>query len=133
MSIHSGAYRRRENTKASTRENLAEELQPASVRSFAVVAADVAPPRDARPPSRSPSASPAACGSCNSTRSRGATRADGGLAILYGNLATRGCVVKTAGVDESILTFNGPAVVVESQEAAVEAILGGRITRATSS
>jgi dihydroxy-acid dehydratase len=52
---------------------------------------------------------------------------DGGLAILYGNLATRGCVVKTAGVDESILTFSGPAVVVESQEAAVDAILGGRI------
>ncbi len=40
---------------------------------------------------------------------------EGGLAILYGNLAERGCVVKTAGVDESILTFSGPAVVVESQ------------------
>ncbi|HVX32871.1 MAG TPA: dihydroxy-acid dehydratase, partial [Solirubrobacterales bacterium] len=52
---------------------------------------------------------------------------DGGLAILYGNLAERGCVVKTAGVDESILTFRGPAVVLESQEEAVEAILGGRI------
>ncbi|HEY5195622.1 MAG TPA: dihydroxy-acid dehydratase [Solirubrobacteraceae bacterium] len=52
---------------------------------------------------------------------------DGGLAILYGNLAVRGCVVKTAGVDESILTFTGPAVVVESQEAAVDAILGGRV------
>jgi dihydroxy-acid dehydratase len=52
---------------------------------------------------------------------------DGGLAILYGNIATRGCVVKTAGVDESILTFSGPAVVVESQEDAVDAILGGRI------
>jgi dihydroxy-acid dehydratase len=53
---------------------------------------------------------------------------DGGLAILYGNLAVRGCVVKTAGVDESILTFTGPAVVVESQDDAVRAILGGRIT-----
>ncbi len=47
--------------------------------------------------------------------------ADGGLAILYGNLAERGCVVKTAGVDESILRFSGPAVVVESQEEAVDA------------
>ena len=53
--------------------------------------------------------------------------ADGGLAILYGNLAVRGSVVKTAGVDDSLLTFSGPAVVVESQEAAVETILGGRI------
>jgi dihydroxy-acid dehydratase len=49
--------------------------------------------------------------------------ADGGLAILYGNLAERGCVVKTAGVDESILRFEGPAVVVESQDEAVELIL----------
>ncbi|MBS1843643.1 MAG: dihydroxy-acid dehydratase [Actinobacteria bacterium] len=53
--------------------------------------------------------------------------ADGGLAILYGNLAERGCVVKTAGVDESILTFRGPARVLESQDEAVEAILGGHI------
>ncbi len=53
--------------------------------------------------------------------------ADGGLAILYGNLAPRGCVVKTAGVDESILTFRGPAVVLESQEDAVDAILSGRV------
>ncbi|MDX8150163.1 dihydroxy-acid dehydratase [Patulibacter brassicae] len=52
---------------------------------------------------------------------------DGGLAILYGNLAERGCVVKTAGVDESILVFHGPAVVVESQDDAVDAILGGRV------
>ena len=52
---------------------------------------------------------------------------DGGLAVLRGNLAVDGCVVKTAGVDESILTFAGPAVVVESQEAAVEAILTKRI------
>ncbi|WP_181767777.1 dihydroxy-acid dehydratase [Streptomyces albidus (ex Kaewkla and Franco 2022)] len=48
---------------------------------------------------------------------------EGGLAVLYGNLAENGCVVKTAGVDESILTFTGPAVVVESQEQAVDAIL----------
>ena len=53
--------------------------------------------------------------------------ADGGLAILYGNLAERGCVVKTAGVDESILTFSGPAVVVESQEEAVDMILRDQI------
>jgi dihydroxy-acid dehydratase len=53
---------------------------------------------------------------------------DGGLAILYGNLAVDGCVVKTAGVDESIWTFTGPAVVVESQEAAVDKILSGAIT-----
>ena len=52
---------------------------------------------------------------------------DGGLAVLYGNLAEEGCIVKTAGVDENILVFNGPARVVESQEDAVAAILGGRI------
>jgi len=52
---------------------------------------------------------------------------DGGLAVLYGNLAPNGCIVKTAGVDESILTFSGRARVMESQEAAVEAILGDRI------
>ncbi len=49
---------------------------------------------------------------------------DGGLAVLYGNIAERGSVVKTAGVDESLLRFEGPAVVVESQEEAVELILG---------
>jgi dihydroxy-acid dehydratase len=54
--------------------------------------------------------------------------ADGGLAVLRGNLAEDGCVVKTAGVDASILTFSGPAVVVESQEDAVEAVLSGRVT-----
>ncbi|RAJ55425.1 dihydroxy-acid dehydratase [Streptomyces sp. Amel2xB2] len=52
---------------------------------------------------------------------------EGGLAVLYGNLAENGCVVKTAGVDESILTFSGPAVVCESQEEAVEAILAKRV------
>ncbi|WP_367432279.1 dihydroxy-acid dehydratase [Streptomyces celluloflavus] len=53
--------------------------------------------------------------------------ADGGLAVLKGNLAEDGCVVKTAGVDESIWTFEGPAVVCESQEEAVEKILGKRV------
>ncbi|MDX3069256.1 dihydroxy-acid dehydratase, partial [Streptomyces sp. ND04-05B] len=48
---------------------------------------------------------------------------DGGLAVLKGNLAVDGCVVKTAGVDESIWTFEGPAVVCESQEEAVQKIL----------
>ncbi|GAA1921054.1 dihydroxy-acid dehydratase [Streptantibioticus ferralitis] len=53
--------------------------------------------------------------------------ADGGLAVLRGNIAPDGCVVKTAGVDESILVFEGPAVVVESQEQAVDAILNKRV------
>jgi dihydroxy-acid dehydratase len=52
---------------------------------------------------------------------------DGGLAVLSGNLAMDGCIVKTAGVDESILKFTGPARIFESQDAAVEGILGGRI------
>jgi len=52
---------------------------------------------------------------------------DGGLAVLSGNLALDGCIVKTAGVDESILTFEGPARIFESQDAAVEGILGGKI------
>jgi dihydroxy-acid dehydratase len=52
---------------------------------------------------------------------------DGGLAVLYGNLAVDGCIVKTAGVDESIWKFSGPARVFESQDAAVEAILGDQI------
>ena len=49
---------------------------------------------------------------------------DGGLAVLYGNIAEKGCIVKTAGVDESILKFSGRARVFESQDAAVEGILG---------
>lgn len=53
---------------------------------------------------------------------------DGGLAVLYGNIALDGCIVKTAGVDDSILKFNGTARVFESQDSAVEAILGGKIT-----
>lgn len=52
---------------------------------------------------------------------------DGGLAVLYGNLAPEGCIVKTAGVDESILKFAGPARVFESQEATVAAILQSQI------
>ena len=52
---------------------------------------------------------------------------EGGLAVLYGNLAENGCVVKTAGVDNSILVFKGRAVVFESQDAAVEGILEGNI------
>ena len=52
---------------------------------------------------------------------------DGGLAVLFGNLAPNGCVVKTAGVDESLWHFSGPAVVFDSQEAACEGILGGQV------
>ena len=52
---------------------------------------------------------------------------DGGMAVLYGNIAQDGCVVKTAGVDESIWRFSGPAVVFDSQEDACEGILGGRV------
>ena len=52
---------------------------------------------------------------------------DGGLAVLFGNIAQDGCVVKTAGVDPSIWKFSGPAKVFDSQEAACEGILGGKI------
>ena len=52
---------------------------------------------------------------------------DGGLAVLFGNLAVDGCIVKTAGVDESILKFSGPARVFESQDAAVDGILNGKV------
>ncbi|SHG12573.1 dihydroxy-acid dehydratase [Vibrio gazogenes] len=52
---------------------------------------------------------------------------DGGLAVLQGNIALDGCIVKTAGVDESNLKFRGPAIVFESQEDAVEGILGGQV------
>ncbi|WP_078283020.1 dihydroxy-acid dehydratase [Mycobacteroides franklinii] len=53
--------------------------------------------------------------------------ADGGLAVLTGNLAPNGCIVKTAGVDEKIHTFTGPAIVLESQDEAVDAILNNRV------
>ena len=52
---------------------------------------------------------------------------DGGLAVLYGNLAPEGAIVKTAGVPEELWRFSGPAVVFESQESAVEGILGGQV------
>lgn len=52
---------------------------------------------------------------------------DGGLAVLFGNLAPKGCVVKTAGVDEELWHFSGPAVVFDSQEAACDGILGGKV------
>jgi dihydroxy-acid dehydratase len=52
---------------------------------------------------------------------------DGGLAVLYGNIAEKGCIVKTAGVDDSILKFSGRARVFESQDAAVDAILGDAV------
>ena len=67
-------------------------------------------------------------------RTRGAIRSaktpfskDGGLAVLKGNIAPEGCIVKTAGVDDSILVFSGPARVFESQNAAVAAILDNKI------
>jgi dihydroxy-acid dehydratase len=70
----------------------------------------------------------------DSDRAKGAIRdvphafsLDGGVAVLYGNLANDGCIVKTAGVDASILTFAGPARIFESQDAAVEGILGGKV------
>ena len=53
---------------------------------------------------------------------------DGGLAVLYGNLAPEGAIVKTAGVPEELWRFSGPAIVFESQESAVEGILGGQVT-----
>ena len=54
---------------------------------------------------------------------------DGGLAVLFGNVAVDGCIVKTAGVDESILVFEGPAKVYESQDDAVAAILTGKVVK----
>src|SRR5690349_1735663 len=52
---------------------------------------------------------------------------DGGLAVLFGNIALDGCIVKTAGVDASILKFSGPAVIFESQDAAVDGILNRKV------
>ena len=54
---------------------------------------------------------------------------DGGLAVLFGNIAQDGCVVKTAGVDESLWHFEGPAVCFDSQEDACEGILGGKVKK----
>ncbi|MQY16515.1 Dihydroxy-acid dehydratase [Streptomyces sp. RB5] len=67
-----------------------------------------------------------AAGGCIRSKEHAYTQ-DGGLAVLRGNLAVDGCVVKTAGVDASILTFEGPAVVCESQEEACEKILGKQV------
>jgi dihydroxy-acid dehydratase len=73
-------------------------------------------------------------GSLDLDRGKGAIRdvahafsKDGGLAVLYGNLAEDGCIVKTAGVDPASLTFAGPARIFESQDDAVEGILGDRV------
>ncbi|MBS1231951.1 MAG: Dihydroxy-acid dehydratase, partial [Bacteroidetes bacterium] len=52
---------------------------------------------------------------------------EGGLAVLYGNIATSGCIVKTAGIDPSLFEFKGPAVIFESQEDAADGILNGRV------
>jgi len=72
--------------------------------------------------------------SVDSDREKGVIRSkehafsqDGGLAVLYGNLAEDGCIVKTAGVDDSILKFSGPARIFESQDSAVLGILNGKI------
>ncbi|WP_438950987.1 dihydroxy-acid dehydratase [Porticoccus sp.] len=73
-------------------------------------------------------------GSLDADRENGCIRSlehafslEGGLAVLYGNIALNGCVVKTSGVDESILVFSGPAHICESQDQAVEDILNGRV------
>ncbi len=52
---------------------------------------------------------------------------DGGLAVLYGNIAGNGCIVKTAGIDPSLLRFKGPAIIFESQEEAADGILNGKV------
>jgi dihydroxy-acid dehydratase len=52
---------------------------------------------------------------------------DGGLAVLYGNIARNGCIVKTAGIDPSLISFKGPAIIFESQEEAVDGILKGMV------
>ncbi|MBL4666510.1 MAG: dihydroxy-acid dehydratase [Sneathiella sp.] len=65
---------------------------------------------------------------CIRTKERAFSQ-DGGLAVLYGNIAHEGCIVKTAGVDASILKFTGRARIFESQDSAVEAILGDKIVK----
>src|SRR5665811_2139503 len=52
---------------------------------------------------------------------------DGGLAVLYGNIARKGCIVKTAGIDSSLFTFTGNAVIFESQDDAADGILKGTV------
>ena len=73
-------------------------------------------------------------GSLDADRQNGCIRSlehafslEGGLAVLYGNIALNGCVVKTSGVDDSILVFSGPAHICESQDQAVEDILNDRV------
>jgi len=90
-----------------------------------------APDRSARP---EPFTSRARYGAHDTDRISGAIRDpghaysnDGGLAVLYGNLASRGCIVKTAAIDSSMMRFSGPAVVFDSQEDAVDGILGGKV------
>ena len=90
-----------------------------------------APDRSARP---EPFASEARYGTHDTDRSAGAIRDtvhaysnDGGLAVLYGNLAPGGSIVKTAAIDSSMLRFSGPAVVFDSQDDAVSGILGGKV------
>jgi dihydroxy-acid dehydratase len=90
-----------------------------------------APDRSARP---EPFASVARYSSPDTDRVNGAIRDishayshDGGLAVLYGNLAPRGCIVKTAAIDSSMMRFSGQAVVFNSQEDAVDGILGGKV------
>ena len=85
---------------------------------------------------RSPSARPRASRSSTRIATTGAIRdlehafsKDGGLAVLYGNIAEDGCIVKTAGVDASILKFTGPVKIFESQDDAVTGILSGRVVK----
>jgi dihydroxy-acid dehydratase len=108
------------------------DLSSPSVSSLAVELYHAAPGgvRTVKPYSQSASWS-----SLDTDRSAGCIRdvshaysPDGGLAVLYGNLAPDGAIVKTAGVPAELLTFTGPAVVFESQEDAVDGILGGRVS-----
>jgi len=62
---------------------------------------------------------------------RNAYSKDGGLAVLYGNIAGKGCIVKTAGIDPSLFRFRGSAIVFESQEEAVDGILSGKVHAGT--
>jgi len=55
------------------------------------------------------------------------TALNGGLAVLHGNIARNGCIVKTAGIDPSLFSFKGPAVIFESQDDAAEGILKGAV------
>ena len=96
--------------------------------------ASSSPPRRAACRRRSPSARTRATRELDEDREKGVIRdvghaysKDGGLAVLYGNLARDGCIVKTAGVDESNLKFEGPAQVFDSQDDAVRGILNGGV------